>query len=138
MINKAITFGVFDLLHFGHFELFRKIREIVGEDGEVIVMLQKDEWVSKFKDAKLVYNFEQRKSMIESLRYVTRVVPYESVGIDAVKDVDFTLLVRGPEHSSERFLRLSEWCEKHGKMWMVLPRTDGISTTSLKQMIKDL
>lgn len=136
--KKAITFGVFDLLHFGHFELFRRIRELVGPEGAVIVMLQKDEWVTKFKDVKLVYTFEQRKQMIETLRTVTKVIPYETVGIDAVRNVDFNLLVRGPEHCSERFQVLSKWCEENGKRWTILPRTEGISTTSLKQIIKDL
>lgn len=135
---KAITFGVFDLLHFGHFELFRRIRELVGTSGEVIVMLQKDEWVSKFKDAKLVYDFETRKKMIESLKSVTKVVPYDSAGVDAVKNLDFNLLVRGPEHCSERFLALSKWCEENGKKWTILPRTEGISTTKLKEIIKGL
>lgn len=136
--KKAITFGVFDLLHYGHFELFRRIRELVGPEGEVIVMLQKDEWVAKFKDVKLVYDFEMRKGMIETLKTVTRVVPYETVGIDAVKDLDFDLLVRGPEHCSARFQALSKWCEEKGKCWTVLPRTEGISTTTLKAIIRDL
>ena len=138
MHKKAVTFGVFDLLHFGHFELFRRIRELVGEDGEVIVMLQKDEWVSKFKDVKLVYDFATRKAMIETLRTVTRVVPYETVGVEAVKDVDFDVLVVGPEHTSERFQRLFRWCESNGKEVVTLPRTEGISTTRLKEIIKDL
>ena len=138
MNKKAVTFGVFDLLHFGHFELFRRIRELVGEDGEVIVMLQKDEWVSKFKDVKLVYDFAARKAMIETLRTVTRVVPYETVGVEAVKDVDFDVLVVGPEHTSERFQRLFRWCEANGKEVVTLPRTEGISTTRLKEIIKDL
>jgi cytidyltransferase-like protein len=135
---KAITFGVFDLLHYGHFELFRRIRELVGPSGEVIVLLQKDEWVTKYKDVKLVYNFEQRKQMLETLCTVTRVVPYDSVGIDAVMNLDFNLLVRGPEHNSERFQTLSKWCEDNDKKWTVLPRTEGISTTVLKQIIMDI
>lgn len=135
---KSVTFGVFDLLHFGHFELFRRMRELVGLTGEVIVMLQKDEWVTKFKDVKLVYNYEQRKKMIETLRTVTKVIPYETVGIDALKNVDFNLLVRGPEHCSERFQVLSKWCEETNRNWIILSRTEGISTTSLKQIIKEL
>ena len=138
MNKKAVTFGVLDLLHFGHFELFRRIRELVGADGEVVVMLQKDEWVSKFKDVKLVYDFAARKAMIETLRTVTRVVPYETVGVEAVKDVDFDVLVVGPEHTSERFQRLFRWCEANGKEVVTLPRTEGISTTRLKEIIKDL
>ena len=134
--KKAITFGVFDLLHFGHFELFRRIRELVGPQGEVIVMLQKDEWVTKFKDVKLVYTFEQRKQMIETLRTVTKVIPYETVGVDAVKDVDFDLLVRGPEHCSERFQVLSRWCEENGKKVSVLERTPCISSSMLRGELK--
>ena len=126
------------MLHFGHFELFRRIRELVGEDGEVIVMLQKDEWVSKFKDVKLVYDFATRKAMIETLRTVTRAVPYETVGVEAVRDLDFDVLVVGPEHTSERFQRLFKWCAANGKEVVTLPRTDGISTTRLKEIIKDL
>ena len=66
--KTAITFGVFDLLHYGHFELFRRIRDLVGETGKVYIMLQVDEWVSKYKDVRLVYNFAQRKKMIDTLR----------------------------------------------------------------------
>ncbi len=136
--KTAITFGVFDLLHYGHFELFRRIRELVGEEGKLYVLLQKDEWVTKFKDVKLVYNFDQRKRMIDTLRTVTEAIPYESVGVEAVKDIDFDILCVGPEHTSERFQRLFKWCRENGKDVVVMERTKGISTTELKQTIKDL
>ena len=136
--KTAITFGVFDLLHFGHFELFRRIRGIVGLNGKVIVMLQRDEWVGKFKDIKLVYDFTMRKAMIETLRTVDKVIPYDVVSVDAVKNVEFDVLVVGPEHTSERFQRLFKWCADNGKEVVTLPRTEGISTTKLKEIIKDL
>ena len=135
--KTAITFGVFDLLHFGHFELFRRIREIVGLNGKVIVMLQRDEWVGKFKDVKLVYDFTVRKTMIETLRTVDQAIPYDVVGVDAVNNIDFDILVVGPEHTSERFQRLFKWCHENGKEVVTLSRTNGISTTRLKEIIKD-
>ena len=135
-MKKALTFGVFDLLHYGHFELFRRIRELVGPDGQVIVALQVDEWVSKYKDVKLVYNFDMRRRMIETLRTVDMVVPYETVGVEAVEGIDFDILVVGPEHTNERFQRLFRWCEGHGKEVVMLPRTEGISTTRLKEILK--
>ena len=137
-MKTILTFGVFDLLHYGHFELFRKMREYVGSDGKVIVMLQRDEWVSKFKDVRLVYDFNMRKRMIETLRTVDGVVPYDVVGVDSVKDVNFNVLAVGPEHTSERFQSLFRWCRENDKEVVVLPRTDGISTTRLKEIIKDL
>ena len=133
----AITFGVFDLLHFGHFELFRRIRELVGQDGKVYVMLQIDESIAKYKPGcKSVYDFATRQKMIETLRTVDKAIPYDAVGVEAVKDVDFDLLVCGPEHTNERFQRLSKWCAEHGKQVVTLPRTEGFSTTKLKEILK--
>ena len=137
--KTAITFGVFDLLHFGHFELFRRIRELVGEAGRVYVMLQIDEMIAKYKPGcKSVYDFNTRQQMIETLRTVDKAIPYDVVGIDAVKDIGFDILVIGPEHTNERFQRLFRWCAEKGKEVVSLPRTEGISTTALKAIIKDL
>lgn len=137
-MKRALTFGVFDLLHFGHFELFRRIKDLVGPDGELIVALQVDAWVSKFKPVKLVYSYDVRRKMIESLRTVSRVIPYEQVGVEAVKDIEFDILCVGPEHTSERFQRLFKWCRETGKEIVVMPRTEGISTTSLKEILKEI
>lgn len=137
--KTAITFGVFDLLHFGHFELFRRIRELVGPTGKVYVMLQIDEMIAKYKPGcKNVYDFSTRQKMIETLRTVDKAIPYDVVGVDAVKDIDFNVLVVGPEHTNERFQKLFKWCASMNKKVVVLPRTEGISTTSLKTIIKEL
>jgi len=137
--KTAITFGVFDLLHYGHFELFRRIRELVGPEGKVYVMLQIDESIAKYKPGcKSVYDFKTRKAMIDTLRTVTEALPYDAVGVEAVENVDFDVLVVGPEHTNERFQRLLRWCGEHGKTVETLPRTNGISTTILKQTIKDM
>ena len=137
--KTAITFGVFDLLHFGHFELFRRIRELVGENGKVYVMLQIDEMIAKYKPGcKSVYDFTTRQKMIETLRTVDKAIPYDVVGVEAVKDIGFDVLIVGPEHTNERFQRLFKWCAENGKEVVTLPRTEGISTTSLKAIIRDM
>ena len=137
--KTAITFGVFDLLHFGHFELFRRIRELVGPEGKVYVMLQIDESIAKYKPGcKSVYDFATRQKMIETLRTVDKAIPYDAVGVEAVKDVDFDLLVCGPEHTNERFQRLGKWCAEHGKQVVALPRTEGVSTTKLKEIMREM
>ena len=137
--KTAITFGVFDLLHFGHFELFRRIRELVGETGKVYVMLQIDESIAKYKPGcRSVYDFNIRRKMIETLRTVDKAIAYDAVGVDAVKDVPFDVLVVGPEHTNERFQRLFRWCAENGKEVVTLPRTEGISTSRLKEIIKDI
>ena len=134
--KTAITFGVFDLLHFGHFELFRRIRELVGPTGKVYVMLQLDETIAKYKPGcQHVYDFKTRKSMIDTLRTVTEALPYEVVGSAAVQDLDFDVLVKGPEHNNERFQELEKWCAAHGKSVVILPRTEGVSTSEIKTMM---
>lgn len=133
--KTAITFGVFDLLHFGHFELFRRIRELVGPKGRVYVMLQIDESIAKYKPGcKSVYNFATRQKMIETLRTVDKAIPYDAVGVEAVENLDFNVLVVGPEHTNERFQRLFKWCAEKGKEVVTLSRTQGISTTMLKEL----
>ena len=70
-MKKVLTVGVFDLLHFGHFELFRRAKELAGSDGKLIVAIQKDEYVTKYKpDAKLFYDWKTRAKMISALCYV--------------------------------------------------------------------
>ena len=53
----VLTVGVFDLLHWGHFELFRRAKELAGEGGKLTVAVQEDGIVTKYKpQAKLVYD----------------------------------------------------------------------------------
>ena len=134
-MKKILTFGVFDLLHFGHFELFRRIKELVGNEGKLIVLLQLDEWVSKFKNVKLVYPFEIRKQMLENLRTVDEVIPYTQVCIDSIKNIDFDVLVLGADQKGERFSEVENWVRLQGKQVVTLSRTEGISTSKLKEII---
>lgn len=128
---KVLTVGVYDLLHWGHFELFRRCKELAGEGGEVIVAIQSDEWVSKFKDVKLTYNWGQRAKMIAALRYVDKVVSYTSVD-DTIKMLSFDKFVVGPDQNHTGFQRAKDWCRVNGKEVILLPRTAGISSSILR------
>jgi glycerol-3-phosphate cytidylyltransferase-like family protein len=100
-------------------------------------MLQVDEMIEKYKPGcKNVYDFATRQKMIESLRTVDKAIPYDVVGVDAVRNVDFDVLIVGPEHTNERFQRLFKWCAENGKEVVTLPRTDGISTTKIKEILR--
>ena len=129
-MKTVITFGVFDMLHWGHFELFRRMRELVGETGNVYVLLK--------PGCKLVYDFTTRKKMIETLRTVDKVIPYDVVGVAAVIDIAFDILVVGPEHTNARFQALFKWCTEKSKDIVVIPRSDGISTTMLKSFRRNI
>lgn len=131
-MKKVLTVGVYDLLHWGHFELFRRAKELAGPDGELIVAVQKDEWVTKFKDVKLVYDWDQRVKMISALRYVDRVVPYTAID-ESIREIDFTLFAMGEDQVHAGFQRAKEWCLSHGREVVTMTRTQGISSTQLRK-----
>ena len=131
-MKRILTVGVYDLLHFGHFELFRRCKELAGADGKFIVAVQKDEVVTKYKpQAKLVYDWETRVKMIKALRYVDEVVPYDDVD-ESIKHIDFTTFVMGSDQVHSGFQRAKDWCISHGKEVVVLGRTAGISSSQLR------
>lgn len=132
-MKKILTVGVFDLLHFGHIELFRKAKAL---GDHLIVAVQDAEYVTKFKpEAKLTYTTEQRCYMIAAIRYVDEVVVYETAE-SIVQEVDFDVFARGPDQTNDSFVAAEKWCAAHNKEVTILPRTEGISTSMLKMSFK--
>lgn len=131
-MTKVLTVGVFDLLHFGHFELFRRAKELSGKGGQLVVAIQDDDIVTKYKpQAKLVYDWETRAKMIRALRYVDEVVHYRDID-ESIKHIDFDVFAIGGDQIHAGFQRAVKWCEENGKEVIRLSRTAGISTTQLK------
>ena len=134
-MKKVLTVGVYDLLHIGHVNLFRRARA-VGDS--LVVAVQESDVVLKYKPgAKLVYSTEERMYMVKAIRYVDDVITYEAVD-DIVKTADFDIFVTGPDQTHEGFQRAIQWCKEHGKEHVVLPRTEGISSSWLKEKIKTM
>ncbi|QIH77957.1 glycerol-3-phosphate cytidylyltransferase [Macrococcoides canis] len=124
-MRRVITYGTFDLLHYGHIELLRRAKEL----GEyLIVGLSSDEF-NKLKNKKSYYNYEQRKMMLESIRYVDLVIKEENWE-QKIKDValyEVDTFLMGSDWKGE-FDFLQEHCEV-----IYLERTEGISTTQIKK-----
>lgn len=133
MKKKVLTVGVYDLLHIGHVNLFRRAKEL----GDLLtVAVQRSEVVLKYKpEAKLIYSTEERMFMVKAIRYVDDVIEYEGVD-EIVKAVDFDIFVTGPDQIHTGFQAAMQWCHEHGKETVVLSRTDGISSSWLKEQIK--
>ena len=124
-LKRVITYGTYDLLHYGHIELLRRAREM---GDYLIVALSTDEF-NQIKNKKSYYDYEQRKMMLESIRYVDLVIPEEGWG-QKEKDVDrfdVDVFVMGHDWEGE-FDFLKDKCEV-----IYLNRTEGISTTKIKQ-----
>jgi len=134
-MKTVFTVGVYDLLHIGHIQLFRKARAL---GDALIVAVQDSDVVMKYKpEAHLVYSTEERMYMVKSIRFVDDVVVYYAVD-DIVKQIDFDIFVVGPNQQHEGFQRAIDWCRSQGREVIVLPRTEGISSSWLKEQIKNM
>lgn len=134
-MKKVFTVGVYDLLHIGHVNLFRNAK---AYGDYLIVAVQSSEVVLKYKpNAKLVYTTEERMYMVKAIRFVDNVVSYEDVD-DIVKKVDFDVFVVGPDQNHPGFQSAIRWCKDKGKTVIVLPRTEGVSSSWLKEQIKKM
>lgn len=134
-MKTVLTVGVYDLLHIGHIELFRKSRAL---GDRLVVAVQDSEYVKPFKpEANLVYSTEERCYMVKAIRYVDDVVVYTSAD-KIVHEVDFDIFAKGPDQNHEAFQKAEAYCRENGKQVVVLPRTKGISSSELKTLIKSM
>ncbi|MCD7956829.1 MAG: glycerol-3-phosphate cytidylyltransferase [Lachnospiraceae bacterium] len=124
-MRKVITYGTFDLLHYGHINLLRRAKE-AGD--YLIVALSTDEFNWKEKQKKCYFSYEERKQMVEAIRYVDLVIPEESweQKVSDVKEFRVDTFVIGDDWEG-KFDFLKEYCEV-----LYLPRTPEISTTQIK------
>lgn len=127
-MKRVITYGTFDLLHWGHVHLLKRARAL---GDELIVGCSTDEFNSqKHKEA---YNsYEHRKYILEAIRYVDKVIPEKSWDqkINDVKKYHIDTFVMGDDWKGQ-FDFLKPYCKV-----IYLPRTSGISTTKIKDDLK--
>ncbi|MFZ3578961.1 glycerol-3-phosphate cytidylyltransferase [Virgibacillus sp. DJP39] len=124
-MKKVITYGTFDLLHIGHISILRRAREF---GDYLIVAISSDEF-NALKSKKAYYSFEQRKSILEAIRYVDEVIPEYNweQKINDIQENNVDVFVMGDDWKGQ-FDFLGNHCEV-----VYLPRTVGISTTQIKQ-----
>ena len=133
-MKTILTFGVYDMLHIGHILLFKHAKEL---GDKLIVAVQDDEVIKKYKpNAEMVYTTEERVFMVGSLKYVDEVIVYKDVDQD-IQNIDFDVFAKGPDQIHEGFKKAVNWCENHGKEVVIIPRTEGISSTILRKNINN-
>ena len=127
--KTVLTYGTFDLLHYGHLEILRRA-SLLG--NKLIVGVSTD----KFNDIKrktCVLPFQKRKELLESLDYVDKVIPEDNWDqkVTDIQDNDIDIFVMGDDWKG-KFDKLKEFCEV-----IYLPRTKGISSTKLRSILDD-
>ncbi len=130
-MRKIVTFGVFDLLHYGHINLFMNCK-VIGD--YLTVAVQTDKCVSINKpNCLLVFNEQQRAKYVSAIKYVDSVIFYDQVD-ESIKNIEFDVLVVGPDQNNEHFQKAMKYAIKHKKEIVVLPRTDNVSSTLLRKI----
>lgn len=126
--NKIIlTYGTFDLLHWGHINLLKRAKEM----GDFLVVgLSTDEF-NTIKHKNVIHQYNERKLILESIRYVDKVIPETcwKQKIDDIKKFSVDIFVMGDDWKG-KFDYLDKYCKV-----TYLPRTEKISTSLVKEKV---
>jgi len=126
-MKRVITYGTFDLIHYGHINLLRRAK---AEGDYLIVALSTDEFNLESKNKKTYFSYEERRQLLESIRYVDLVIPEENW---EQKKTDMKL------YGVDEFVMGDDWkgefdyLADYGMQVKYLERTPEISTTQIKK-----
>ena len=131
-MKRVITYGTFDMLHYGHINLLRRAKE---QGDYLIVALSTDEFNWQEKHKRTYFEFEKRKQLLEAIRYVDLVIPEE---LWEQKVSDMTL------YQVDTFVMGDDWqgefdylADQTDVEVIYLPRTPEVSTTQIKQDLQN-
>lgn len=125
-MKRVITYGTFDLLHYGHINLLRRAKEL---GDYLVVALSTDDFNSNKKNKKCYFSYEQRKMLLEAIRYVDLVIPEEEweQKVTDVHKYDIDTFVMGDDWKGKFDFLKDEGCKV-----IYLERTPEISSTQIK------
>ena len=125
-MKRVITYGTFDLLHYGHINLLRRAKEL---GDYLVVALSTDEFNWEEKQKKCYFTYKQRKQLLEAIRYVDLVIPEESweqKKLD-VHEYHIDVFVMGDDWKGK-----FDFLKEEGTEVIYLSRSPEISTTQIK------
>jgi len=129
-VKRVITYGTFDLLHYGHINLLRRAKQY---GDYLIVALSTDDFNWNQKRKKCYFSFDKRKALLEAIRYVDLVIPEESWDqkVTDVREYHIDTFVMGDDWKGE-----FDFLQDEGVDVVYLPRTPEVSTTQIKRDLK--
>ncbi|NRQ48334.1 adenylyltransferase/cytidyltransferase family protein [Aeromicrobium stalagmiti] len=129
-MTTVLTYGTFDLFHIGHLNLINRLAEL---GDRLVIGVSTDEF-NAGKGKKSIVSYEDRARIVSSIKGVDLVVPETSweQKVSDIKAHDVDVFAIGDDWRG-KFDELKELCDV-----VYLSRTDGISSTEIKQMLRVL
>lgn len=138
-MKKLYTGGTFDLFHKGHVNFLRQCKEIADY---VVVSLNTDDFIYRYKGSYPVINFEDRRDVLLSCKYVDEVIS-NTDGEDskpAILSIQPKFIAIGSDWAKKDYYKqmnfTQEWLDDNGMILIYLPYTEHISTTKIKNILK--
>lgn len=130
------TTGVFDMFHIGHLNILKRAKE---QCEYLVVGISTDELVQNYKNKTPIIKFEERCAIVEAIKYVDKVVPqFDMDKFEAVKSLDADVVFVGSDwQGSSQWISYEQQFSTIGCTVVYLDHTDGISSTILRDKIKD-
>ena len=126
-MKKVITYGTFDLLHYGHINLLKRAKSL---GDYLIVGLSTDDFNNTEKNKESYFDYENRKSLLDAVKYVDLVIPEETweQKVSDIQKYNVDIFVIGDDWKGK-----FDYLEDFGIEVVYLPRTNEISTTKIKK-----
>lgn len=127
-MKRVITYGTFDLLHYGHINLLERAKRL----GDYLIVGLSTNEFNEIKNKRCYFSYEERKRLLEAIRYVDLVIPEENWEQKAgdIQLYQADVLVMGDDWKG-KFDDMKQYCEV-----VYLSRTPEISTTKIKNELK--
>ena len=127
-MTKVITYGTFDLFHYGHLKILERAKEF----GDYLIVAVSTDEFNAVKHKANIYPFSHRSEIVKAIKYVDEVIPEHNweQKIEDIKKHNIDVFVMGNDWEEE-FDFLTEFCKV-----VYLPRTEDISTTQIKNGFK--
>ena len=135
-MKKVITYGTFDLLHVGHINLLRRAKAL----GDYLIVVVSSDEFNAGKGKKAYHSFEDRKKILEAIRYVDEVLPEYTweQKIDDIVNNNVDVFVMGDDwKGKESSENTGKEMEELGAKLVFLPYTKDTSSTMLREKLKE-
>lgn len=128
-MKKVLTYGTFDLFHYGHLRILQRAREL----GDYLIVAVSTDEFNAIKGKKCTYPYDHRAQIVAAIKYVDKVIPeenWEQKEVD-IRENEVDIFVMGNDWQG-KFDHLKDLCQV-----VYLPRTDDISTTEIKHHVRN-